>query len=103
MPGRLVFFTPKAQLAFKILKQVFSKALMITHFKPNWYIWLKTNLFGWTIGVILSQLFLEMDNWYLVTYFSRMIISAKICYTMYNQKLPAIVKLSRPETLLGGL
>ena len=50
------FFTPKARLAFTQLKQAFVKAPIFHHFDLECYIQIQTNILGYTISGILSQL-----------------------------------------------
>lgn len=61
-PSNLGFFTPKAKEAFTELKQVFTKALMLTHFKLDCYIQIEINISSYAIGGVLSQLISEMGN-----------------------------------------
>ena len=53
------FLTPKARLAFTKLRQTFVKAPILYHFDPKCHIQIKTDLFEYTIGKILSQLTLN--------------------------------------------
>ena len=54
--ARTDFLTPKARLAFIQLRQAFVKALILHHFDPESYIRIETDVSGYAIGSILSQL-----------------------------------------------
>ena len=57
--GSLNFFTFKAKLPFIKLRQVFFKARILYHFNLERYIWIKTDVLGYAIGGIFSQLILD--------------------------------------------
>ena len=50
------YLTPKAREAFTQLRQAFTKAPILRHFDPECYIWIKTNILGYAIEEVLSQL-----------------------------------------------
>ena len=50
------FLTPKARLAFIQLRQAFVKATILHHFDPESHIRIETDVLGYAIGGILSQL-----------------------------------------------
>lgn len=75
--GDLSFLIPKVKKSFTKLKQIFTKALMLTHFKPDGYIQIKMDASGYVIKRILSQLILQISNWYSIIYFLRDMIPAK--------------------------
>ena len=50
------FLTPKARVAFNCLWLTFTKALILRHFDPKWHIWIETDVSGYAIGNMLSQL-----------------------------------------------
>ena len=50
------FLTTDTKQAFTQLRQVFTKAPILSHFDPERYIWIETNAFGYAIGSVLSQL-----------------------------------------------
>ena len=50
------FFIFGARLAFVKLRQAFVKALIFYHFHPKHYIWVQTDVLGFVIGEVLSQL-----------------------------------------------
>ena len=52
--GSLDFLTPKARLVFTKLKQVFVKALILYHLDLEHHIWIKTDISGYAIVVVLS-------------------------------------------------
>ena len=71
------FLTPKAKLAFTKLRQAFVKALILYHFNPERYIWIKTDVLGYTIDRVLNQLTLNnLDQLHLAAFFSRKMILA---------------------------
>ena len=52
----LDFLTPGAKLAFTKLKQTFFKALILHHFELKRHIWIETDVSGYAISKVLSQL-----------------------------------------------
>ena len=54
--GSSDFFTFGAKLAFTELRQVFIKASILYHFYPKRHIWIETDVSGYIIGRVLSQL-----------------------------------------------
>ena len=50
------YLTPNARRAFTQLRQIFTKALILRHFHPEYHIWIKTDMSGYAIGGVLSQL-----------------------------------------------
>lgn len=50
------FLTLKAKETFIYLQKVFTKALILRHFDPKCYIYIKTNTSGYIISEILSQI-----------------------------------------------
>ena len=55
----LDFLIPKARLAFTKLKQVFVKALIFYHFDSEYYIQVETDVPGYAIVGVFSQLTLN--------------------------------------------
>ena len=55
----LDFVTPGAKLAFTKLRQTFLKAPIFHHFDPECHIQIKTDVSGYAIGAVLSQLTLD--------------------------------------------
>ena len=48
------FLIFQGKLSFLQLRQAFNKAPVLYHFDSKYYIWIKTNIFGYAIGGILS-------------------------------------------------
>lgn len=65
------FLTPKAKLAFTRLRQAFSNTSIFHYFLPKLYMCIKTNVLGYTISRIISQLILNQ-------YFSDLVYNAEI-------------------------
>ena len=97
------FLTPEARLAFTRLRQAFVKAPIFHHFDWESYIRIETDVSGYAIGGILSQLFsgarpdgvVTKDNlgqWHPVSFFSKKMIPAKTRYKTHDGKLLAIIK-----------
>lgn len=53
------FYTPEAKLVFAELGQVFSRASISYHIDAKYYIHIETNILGYLIDGILSQLTLK--------------------------------------------
>ena len=53
------FLTPRTKLTFIKLRQVFVKALILHHFDPECYIRVETDISGYVIGGVFSQLTLD--------------------------------------------
>ena len=67
----LDFFIPKARLAFIKLRQAFVKALIFYHFDSKRYIRIKTDVLGYAIIEVLSQLTLDdLGQYHPVAFFS---------------------------------
>ena len=87
------FLTPRAKLAFTKLRQAFVKALIPHHFDPERHIWIKTDVSGYVIGEVLSQLTSDnLGRWYPVVFFLQKMISAETRYKTYNGELLAIIE-----------
>ena len=97
------FLTPKARLAFNCLWLAFTKALIFRYFDLEYHIRIKTDVLGYAIGGVLSQLAsgtsldrvvtkADLGQWHPVAFFSRKMISAETRYETHNGKLLAIVK-----------
>ena len=50
------FLTLEARLAFNHLRLAFTEASILRHFDPECYIWIETDVLGYAIGSVLSQL-----------------------------------------------
>ena len=93
MIGSLDFLIPEAKLAFTKLRQAFLKALILYHFNLKRHIWIETDVSGYTISKILSQLTLnDLGQWHLMIFFFWKIIPTKIRYKTHNDELLAIVE-----------
>ena len=89
----LDFLILRVRLALTKLKQVFVKVLIPQHFNLEYHIRIETDVSGYTIDKVLSQLTLDdLGQWYFVIFFSQKIIPVETRYKIYNSKLSAIVK-----------
>lgn len=89
-----ILFTFEARKAFTKLKQAFVKTLILNYFDLKCYIQIKTDIFGYAINGIPSQLTLnDLGQWYLVAFYFQKMILIRIWYETYNDKLLAIVKV----------
>ena len=87
------FLTPGTKLTFIELRQAFLKALIFHHFDPERHIRIETDVSGYAIGRVLSQLTSDdSGRWYPVAFFSRKIITAETRYETHNGELLAIVE-----------
>ena len=90
---RLDFLTLEAKLAFIKLRQAFFKAPILYHFDLERHIQIETDLSGYAIGGVLSQLISDdSSRWHLMAFFSRKMIPAETRYKTHNDELLAIVK-----------
>ena len=99
------FLTPDAKKAFNHLQLAFIKAPIPQHFDLESHIRIETDVSGYAIGKVLSQLNLDSDappnnlnlnksdfgQCHLVAYFSRKMISAETRYETHDAEFPAIV------------
>ena len=53
------YLTPKAMLAFNKLRKILTKALILQHFDPKCHIRIETDVSGYAISKVLSQLILD--------------------------------------------
>lgn len=60
--GKSKFLISDAKEAFNQLWQTFIKALFLQHFNPNCHIRIETNVSGYILGKILSQLIFNQLN-----------------------------------------
>ena len=101
--ARMGFLTSEARLAFTQLKQAFVKAPILHHFDLESYIQIETDISGYAIGGILSQLSsgtradgvvtkADLGQWHPVAFFSRKIIPVETQYKIHDGKLLAIVE-----------
>ena len=90
----LDFFTPKARLAFTKVRQVFVKAPIFHYFKPKRHIQVETDISGYLIDRVFSQLTSDdLGQWHLVAFFLQKMILAETRYETYNGKFLAIVEV----------
>ena len=54
--GTVEYLTPKARWSFTQLRKIFIKALIFQHFDQKCYIWIETDISGYSIGRVLNQL-----------------------------------------------
>ena len=85
------YLIPNTRQAFTQLRQTFTKALILRHFDPKCHIWIETDLSGYAMSGLLSQL-IDLDRWHLVAYYFQKMILAKTRYKTHNGELLAIVK-----------
>ena len=72
---------------------MFTQVLILQHFDLKWHIRIKTNVSGYAICKIFSQLTLDdLGWWYLVAYYFYKIILVKTWYKTHNGKLLAIIE-----------
>ena len=91
--GSLNFLTPRAKLAFTKLRQAFLKAPILHHFNPECHIQIETDVSGYSINRVLSQLISDdLSQWHSVAFFSRKMITVVIRYKTNDSKLLAIVE-----------
>ena len=57
--GAMGYLTPNARQVFTQLRQAFNKALILQHFDSECYIRIETDVSGYAIGGVLSQLTLD--------------------------------------------
>ncbi len=72
-----LFLTSEGRKAFTKLRQAFIEAPILNHFDPERHIQIETDVSGYAIGGILSQLTLDdLGQWHPIAFFSRKMISA---------------------------
>ena len=87
------FLTPGAKLAFTKLRQVFLKAPIFHRFNPERYIRIKTDVSGYAISGVFSQLTSDnLSGWHLMAFFSRKMFLAETRYKTHNSEVLAIVE-----------
>ncbi len=88
------FLTFGVKKVFTKLRQAFVEAPILNHFDPEHYIQIKTDVSGYAIGGILSQLTLDdLGQWHLVAFFSRKMIITETQYETHKRELLAIVEV----------
>ena len=79
------FLTFGARLAFTKLRQIFVKIPILQYFDLERHIRVETDVSGYAIGEVFSQLILDnLGQWHLVSFFSQKMISAKTRYKTHN-------------------
>ncbi len=87
------FLTFEARKAFIKLRQAFVEAPILNHFDPKRHIRIETDVSGYAIGRILSQLTSDdLGRCHPVAFFSRKMIPVETRYETYDGELLAIVK-----------
>ena len=87
------YLTHGVKQAFTQLRQAFTKAPILQHFDPECHIRIETDVSGYVMSGILSQLTLEnLGWWHPVAFYSRKMILAKTQYKTHNGELLAIVQ-----------
>lgn len=88
------FLTSKVKIDFTRLRHVFTKASLLRHFDLECHLQIKTNMSGYVIGGVLTQLTLDdFGQWHLVDFFSKKMILSKIGYKTHYNELLAIVEV----------
>ena len=87
------FLTLGTRLAFTTLRQAFVKASIFNHFHLERHTRFKTDISGYALGEILSQLTSDdLGRWYLITFFLQKMIPAKTRYETHDDEFLAIVE-----------
>ena len=97
------FLTPGTREAFNRLRLAFTEALILQHFDPKCHIQIETDVSGYAISDVLSQLASRtsldgvvtntyLGQWHPVAFFFRKIIPAETWYKTHDDKLLAIVE-----------
>ena len=97
------FLTPKARSAFNRLRLAFTEAPILRHFDPECHIRIKTDISGYAIGSVVSQLAsktspdglvtkADLGQWHPVAFFSKKMIPTKTRYETHNGEFLAIVE-----------
>ena len=108
--GEPNFLTSDAKKAFNHLWLAFIEAPILRHFDLKSHIRIETDVSGYAIGRVSSQLNLDSDvppndsnsnrsdfsQWHPVAYFSRKTIPAKTQYKTHDAELLAIVEAFKP-------
>ena len=91
--GATGYLTPNAKRVFTQLRQAFTKAPILQNFDPEYHIQIETDVSGYAISEVLSQLTLDnLGQWHPLAFYSWKMISAKTRYETHNRKLSAIVE-----------
>ena len=91
--GATGYLIPDAEQPFTQLRQTFTKALILQHFDSEYHIQIETDVPGYAIGGVLSQLTLDkLGRWHSIAFYSQKMIPAKTRYKTHNGKLLVIVE-----------
>jgi hypothetical protein len=89
------YWGKEADKAFNMLKELFIIVLILRMFDPLFRTRLKTNILGFVIRAIISQLFYDLiherDDWHLIAFWSRKMTGAERNYETHDGELLAIV------------
>ena len=87
------YLTPAAKKAFNQLRHAFTQAPILQYFDPEQHIWIETDMSGYIIGGVLSQLTSDdLSQLHPVTYYSQKMIWDKTRYKTHDGELLAIVE-----------
>ena len=97
------FLTPDTKIAFNRLWLAFTKTPILQHFDPKCHIQVETDVLGYAISGVLSQMTSEtstngvvtkanLGQWQLVAFFSRKMIPAETWYKTHDSEFLAIVE-----------
>ena len=95
--GEPTFLNPGAKEGFNQLRQAFTEAPILRHFDPEYHIQIETDVSGYAIGEVLSQLTSDhltsdQGQWYPLAYFSRKMNPAEMRYKTHDSELLAIIE-----------
>jgi hypothetical protein len=89
------YWGEKADKVFNMLKELFTTAPILRMFDPLFRTRLKTDILGFAIRAIISQLFHDLiyrrDDWHPITFWSRKMTGAKRNYETHDGKLLTII------------
>ena len=85
-------FDEQCKLAFSSLKQAFTMAPVLTHYKPDCPLVIETNASDYALAAILPQIEPNRDI-HLITYLSQTFSDTKLNYDPYNKELMAIYEV----------
>ena len=77
------------------LRQAFIEVLIRHHFDPERSIRIETDASSYAISSIVSRLTMETGQLHLIVFFLRKMIPVETWYKTHNQKLLAIVEVSK--------
>ena len=78
------YLTPDTKKTLDQLRQAFNKAPILKHFDPEQYIRVETEVSGYAIGGVLSQLINNPGQWHPLAYFLHKTIFANTQYKTHN-------------------